>query len=186
MRRPPLLRLPATAHLLALESAVRNGSISVAGRELCLTQSAVSKQLSQLEAQLGTQLVERTPTGVIPTPAGKRYLEQIAPLLVSLEDATVSLMTSRGREQELRLCVAPSFATFWLFPRLRDFQQRHPDILVHIATQQGMPDLAAAEIDAAIVNVLPADPRYAHEAFLWVDAYAVYAAQFKEANGKPL
>ncbi|NYT22242.1 LysR family transcriptional regulator [Alcaligenaceae bacterium] len=183
MNRPPLRRLPATGHLLSLESAIRNGSITEAGRELCLTQSAISKQLSQLESQLGVELIQRTPSGVVPTAAGKRYLEQIAPLLVALEDATVALMTNRGKGRQLRLCVVPSFASFWLLPRLREFQQRHPEILVHITTQGGLPDLAALQFDAAIVNVQPSDHRYCHEPFLTVDAYAVYAPALAPETG---
>lgn len=170
-----LHRLPATSHLLSLESAIRNGSITKAGQELCLTQSAVSKQLSQLEAQLGVELIRRTPSGVLPTAAGKRYLEQITPLLVAMEDATVALMANRELGVQLRLCVAPSFASFWLLPRLRDFQLRNPEILVHITTQAGMPDLIASRFDMAIVNVLPSDDRYCHESFMTVDAYAVHA-----------
>ncbi|HLU00239.1 MAG TPA: LysR substrate-binding domain-containing protein [Burkholderiaceae bacterium] len=174
-RRLPLRRLPATSHLLSLEAAIRNGSITDAARELCLTQSAVSKQISQLECQVGTSLIQRTPTGVLPTAAGKQYLAQVAPLLIALEDATVALMTNRGHGRHLRLCVAPSFASFWLLPRLAEFQQRHPEILVDITTQGGIPDLIGGGFDAAIVNALPTDKRYRHEPFLTVDAYAVYA-----------
>src|SRR5690606_21504188 len=80
-RRLPMRHLPATRHLLSLEAAIRNGSITYAARELCLTQSAVSKQISQLECQVGTSLIQRTPSGVLPTAADKQYLAQVAPLL---------------------------------------------------------------------------------------------------------
>ncbi|AEC20838.1 LysR family transcriptional regulator [Pusillimonas sp. T7-7] len=175
MKTPPLRRLPATSHLLSLESALRKGSITEAGKELCLTQSAISKQLSQLETHLGVQLVQRTPNGVLPTAAGKQYLEKITPLLIALEDATMALKTAPGRGQHLRLCVAPSFASFWLLPKLSRFQQQHPEILVHITTQTGIPDLTAAGFDVAIVNAIPIDQRYNRDTFLSVNAYAVYA-----------
>src|SRR5690606_33621552 len=144
-------------------------------------------QISQLEGQLGTALIQRTPTGLLPTPAGKQYLAQVAPLLVALEDATVALMTNRGQGRQLRLCVAPSFASFWLLPRLASFQQQHPEILVHITTQGGIPDLIAGGFDAAIVNAIPPDKRYRHEPFLTVDAYAVYAPRLiQDAGGHSL
>src|SRR5918998_4878841 len=57
--------------LATLRAVVERGSFSAAGEVLALTQPAVSRQVSALERQLGTQLVRRTRQGVYPTEAGR-------------------------------------------------------------------------------------------------------------------
>jgi DNA-binding MarR family transcriptional regulator len=67
-------KLPPLETLIAFESVGRHGSFTQAATELYLTQSAVSKQIRQLEDSLKIQLFERKPRGVVLTPAGKNYI----------------------------------------------------------------------------------------------------------------
>src|SRR5215211_2568425 len=63
------------AKLATLRAVVAHGSFSAAGHALNLTQPAVSRQVSLLEAAVGTQLVRRTQQGVLPTEAGRLLVE---------------------------------------------------------------------------------------------------------------
>ena len=72
-----LHRLPPIHTLAAFESAARLGGFSQAAAELCITPSAVSHRIRQLEALLGEQLFERSPTGVRLSPAGQRTLQGV-------------------------------------------------------------------------------------------------------------
>ena len=65
--------LPDIANLLAFEAAARHGSISRAAEELHLTQSAVSRQILHLEADLGVSLFHRVRRRVVLTDAGRIY-----------------------------------------------------------------------------------------------------------------
>ena len=66
--------LPSTADLLAFETAARHQSVSRAAEELHLTQSAVSRQIRQLEEQLGTALFHRVRQRVVLTEIGRAHV----------------------------------------------------------------------------------------------------------------
>ncbi|WP_420992259.1 LysR family transcriptional regulator [Cupriavidus sp. 30B13] len=175
MKRIGRRNLPAISNLLAFSTAVRLGSITLAAREMSLTQSAVSKQLSELESFVGIQLVERTSSGIVPTVAGKEYLRRITRIIEDLDDATVDLMSTRGGGGDLNLSVVPSFATFWLLPRLSDFTKRHPDITVDITTRTGTPDLNTEGFDVAIITNAEPPDKYASDLIMGIEAYPVCA-----------
>lgn len=125
--------IPATQALLCFEASARLQSFTRAAQELSLTQSAVSRQITALETQLGTPLFRRTRHGVALSPAGARYAQQVALRLRALEQDTLDLMAAQGRGGgSVRLASVPTFAARWLIPRLPSFAQAHPDITVHI------------------------------------------------------
>ena len=127
-------KIPSLQALICFESAARHASYTYAAQELFLTQSAVSRQLQQLEDYLGTALFTRTRHGVELTNAGQQYLKSIGPHLKGLEQATVDVITHQGRGGTLKLGVVPTFATRWLLPKLQGFHQLYPEITVHLET----------------------------------------------------
>jgi DNA-binding transcriptional LysR family regulator len=145
-----LLRLPSMSALTSFEAVARKRSIVAAARELHLTASAVSKQLRELEMQLGCQLVARTTRNVALTADGEEYLHAIAPLLASLEEATLALRTRAEREAQLDLGVSHSLGNRWLIPRLASFYEKHPEIRLNLTTVSGVPDLAESRLHCAL------------------------------------
>ena len=121
--------------LTAFEAAARHLSFTRAGEELALTQSAVSRQILALEEQLGVQLFRRTRHGVVLTPAGRHYGQQVARWLQGLERDTLDVMAHQGHGGAISLAAVATFATRWLIPRLPLLAARHPEIVVHIETQ---------------------------------------------------
>lgn len=149
-------KIPSTQSLICFESAARHASYTHAAQELFLTQSAVSRQIQQLESYLGVQLFSRTRHGVELTPVGIEYAKSIKPYLSGLEQATMELIHHKGRGGTLKLGVVPTFATRWLLPKLHRFNQLHPEITIHLETST-KPFLFHEHIfDAAIYAGTPA------------------------------
>ena len=80
--------LPPIADLLAFEAAARHASISRAAQELHLTQSAVSRQIRQLEQQLGMALFHRVRQRIVLTDAGRVYAADVRAALQQLSAST--------------------------------------------------------------------------------------------------
>lgn len=141
--------LPSLELLKAFEAAARQLSFTRAGNELFLSQSAVSRQIQQLEAQLGTPLFIRRTRALLLTEAGQRYYREVNQALNQLRAAGASLAaTSTGRL--VTVTTTMTFASLWLVPSLADFQRQHPDIEVRIAADNVVRDLEGGQLDVAI------------------------------------
>lgn len=141
--------LPNIAALLALDAVARTGSFTAAAQDLALTQGAVSRQVAQLEAQLGVVLIARSARGATLTEAGAAYAQRARAALEMLGQGALEAM-GQAPEHGLRLAILPTFGTRWLMPRIPRFVRRHPEITLHFATRIGRFDLGADGIDAAI------------------------------------
>jgi LysR family transcriptional regulator, glycine cleavage system transcriptional activator len=142
--------LPTTMMLQAFEASARRLSFTLAADDLCLTQSAISKQVIALEEMLRTELFRRLNKRLELTPAGASFLARIAPALNGIEAAAIELMSCQSDRSTLDLGVVPSFATKWLIPRLGDFGRSHPGITVNLATRLVPFDFGDTTLDAAI------------------------------------
>lgn len=126
--------IPSLQGLLCFEAAAKHSSYTDASQELFITQSAVSRQIQQLEAFLGLTLFNRTRHGVELTLAGQQYYKTIKPYLLGLEQSSLDIMSHKGLGGTLKLGVVPTFATRWLLPKLHGFNQIHPEITIHLET----------------------------------------------------
>ena len=148
-------KIPMLQALNCFEAAARHQSYTHAARELSLTQSAVSRQISSLENFLGVQLFQRTRHGVLLTSAGAAYARQIAARLDGLERDTLDTMARQGGGGALQLASVPTFATRWLMPRLSSLAGLHPDIVVHIDAYTKPFMFADTEYDGALYAGTP-------------------------------
>jgi len=141
--------LPNTPALLAFDALARTGSFTAAARELGQTQGAISRQVAQLEGQLGVALVQRGGRGVTLNEAGQAYARVARAALEVLGQGAMEAL-GQVPDQALRLAILPTFGTRWLMPRIPRFVRRHPEITLHFSTRIGRFDLRAAGVDAAI------------------------------------
>ena len=147
-----LRRLSPPLHLLRAFAAVaRFGSVSRAADALHLTQSAVSKQVKELENWVGVSLFERSRKRLALTPAGERYEKAVRGVPAALEAATLELITSDDGGGALHLSSLPTFAAKWLIPRLPQFQQQHPQITLHFVPYVHSYDFERPELDCSIL-----------------------------------
>ena len=113
-------QIPSTQSLRVFESAARFLNCAHAAQELCLTTSAVSKQLQSLESCLGVELFTRGKFGLTLTEAGQVYLASTKAALGKLTEGGVKVARLKRQTQVLHVHVLPSFAERWLFPRVPD------------------------------------------------------------------
>ena len=147
-----LRRLSPPVHLLrAFSTVTRFGGVSRAAEALHLTQSAVSKQIKELENWVGVPLFERTRKRLALTPAGERYEKAVRGVLAQLEAATLELITSDDGGGALHLSSLPTFAAKWLIPRLPQFQQLHPQVTLHFVPYVHSYDFERPELDCSIL-----------------------------------
>lgn len=147
-----LRRLHPPLHLLrAFCTVARFGGISRAAEALHLTQSAVSKQVQELERWVGVALFERSRKRLSLTPAGERYEKAVSALLARLEAATLELITSGDEGGALHLSVLPTLAAKWLIPRLPQLRAQHPQITLHFVPYVHGYDFADPELDCSIL-----------------------------------
>lgn len=143
--------LPSLDLLRAFEAAARQLSFTRAGTELFLSQSAVSRQIQQLEAQLGVALFIRRTRALLLTDAGQRYYREVSQVLHQLRAAGASLVATReANGSKVAVTTTMTFASLWLVPHLADFQLQHPDIEIRLAADNIVRDLDAGELDVAI------------------------------------
>ena len=142
--------VPDITTLQAFECAARHGSFTQAAAELNLTQSAVSRQIKDLEGQIGVLLFERVRQRVILSDAGQKFLPEVRRLLTQSEELMVRAMASARSESTLSIASLPTFGSRWLTPRLPDFLKRHPGTVINIASRSQPFDFEEQNFDLAI------------------------------------
>ena len=141
--------LPALDLLVGFESSARHLSFTKAGEELFLTQSAVSRQIKELEDQLGVVLFQRRHRALALTEAGQQFYAAAAQALSTMRAATDRLRAQAGRKG-LSVTTTHSFAALWLIPRLAGFTRDHPGVDVRITAETRVQDLERDGLDLAL------------------------------------
>lgn len=137
--------------MTAFVRVVETGSFTAAARRLHLGQPAVSKAVSQLERELGVQLLLRSAHGLTATEAGQRYFERVARIIADTEEADAVARNSLVRlEGRLRVAVPTTFGRVHIIPKLGAFLALHPKLDVDIELDDRRVDLVAEGIDVAI------------------------------------
>ncbi|MCC4833919.1 LysR family transcriptional regulator [Shewanella sp. 10N.7] len=141
-------KLPPLRSLQVFESAARLQHFSKAADELCITQSAVSHQIKQLEEYYGEVLFIRNTRQLELTDKGALLFEQAEISFNQLDD--ISRQIVGNENQHLRLAVYSSFAVKWLIPRLSEFRQLQPQIDLRIDMIAEDPQLSDSVADMFI------------------------------------
>ena len=145
----PTRALPPLSRLKPFEAAARHESFTLAATELGMTQTAVSKQIGQLERDLGTTLFERRNRAVFLTDEGRRFGRVVSAALADIA-AEVDYLRGDRRSDELILHCQLCEAFYWLMPRLARFHERHPGTELRVVTALKPLTEAAERFDVAI------------------------------------
>lgn len=147
--------------LLALRAFTRiaeAGSFAKAADSMNLPRSSVSKLVQDLEAHLGTKLVERTTRAVTVTAAGAAYHERALRILADLEDMDATASgTHTGLKGRLRVDIGSVLANLILIPALAEFHQKYPEIELLLGVSDRPADLVEEGIDCVIRGGVLAD-----------------------------
>src|SRR5262245_27288677 len=148
--------LPPLDLILGFEAAARTLSFTKAAEELCLTQSAVSRQIRALEESLGVALFQRLPRRLELTEQGNALYRATTEVLERLQETTTRLRVDAGAPH-LTVTTTGGFASLWLIPRLRSFTALHPDVDVRISATYRVIELERRGVDVAVRYCEPSE-----------------------------
>lgn len=143
------LTLPTLTAMQCFEASVRHLSFTRAGEELNLTQSAVSKQVAQLETILERPLFRRVRKRLQITPEGGLYLREARRILAHAEISVRRIRSYSAESEILHVATPPTFGARWVIPHLNGFRFRHPEIDLNICNRVEPFDFASDAIDVA-------------------------------------
>src|SRR5689334_15456621 len=134
------VRLPSLDLVHGFVAVGRRMSITLAAQDLCLTQSAVSRQIIALEEALGIKLLNRGYRSISFTPEGEHLFRVADSAIQQLQDA-FNVLTKTRERLPVSITASIGVTALWLLPRLGSFQQRFPHIDVRVATNNKLVDL---------------------------------------------
>lgn len=135
--------------LRSFEVASRHLNFTKAAEELFLTRSAVSQQISQLEAQIGITLFHRLNSRLVLSREGTLLAKEVRKALLGIESVLDNIRSSdiSGR---LVIGSLPSFGAKWLAPRIKHFSDMHPNIEIKLLSYVSLDDVIANGVDIAV------------------------------------
>ncbi|KAB0495774.1 LysR substrate-binding domain-containing protein [Pseudomonas vancouverensis] len=158
-------RIPPLPALKAFLAACRAGSYSAAAEELNVTHGAISRQIQTLEEWLGQKLFERAGQRMAPTPHALAFAVEVGEAFERINDAA-ERYGKGSASMLLRVSAPATFAMRWLIPRLDDFHQRHPGMLIQVQTATTQQISLAGSFDLAIRRGSPQTGHFSAQAFL--------------------
>ena len=172
--------------LRAFQAAAEAGSFTHAGEIIGLSQSAVSRQVSALESELGVTLFHRHARGLRLTEQGELLFRTARDVLLRLENTRAKLMdaseTPRG---ELRVTTSVGLGSGWLAPRMREFAETYPEVSVQLILTDEELDLAMRAADVAIWLRPPSQADLIQRKLFTVHCHVYASPAYLEAFGTP-
>jgi len=177
-------QLPPLNALRAFEATARHLSVKNAADELCVTAGAVSQLIKSLELHLGIPLFRRANRGIFLTDAGQAYLPPVRNAFRQISDATrrIAVPAETGI---LTVSATPFFASAWLVPRLKGFQDAHPDIDLQVVSSTALADFSRDGVDVAIRHGLGRYPGLSSQRVLTVEIVPVATPALVKQLGMP-
>jgi DNA-binding transcriptional LysR family regulator len=172
--------------LKVFHAAAEAGSFTHAGEHLGLSQSAVSRQVSALEGELGVSLFHRHARGLILTEQGDLLFRTAHEVFMKLESARAKLTDSKERPNgELKVTTTAGIGVNWLTPRLGEFLDLYPDIRITLLVTDEELDLSMREADVAIRLRQPQQPDLIQRKLFSVKFHAYASPEYLKRKGTP-
>ncbi len=162
------------------------GSFTHAGEGLGLSQSAVSRQISGLENELGVSLFHRHARGLLLTESGEVLFRTAHEVFAKLAMTEALLSETRDRPSgPLRITTTVAFGSLWLTPRMREFLELYPDIAVSLVLSDDELDLSMREADVAIRLTAPRQPDLVQRHLVTMRYQVFAAADYLRRHPRP-
>jgi DNA-binding transcriptional LysR family regulator len=153
----PLVQLASLDLIRGFVAVGRRMSVTLAAEDLCLTQSAVSRQIHSLEDALGVLLFHRGYRSITFTPAGERLFRTADGVVRQLQEV-FEVITQPAARQPVTVTAGIGVASLWLVPSMAELQRAYPEIDVRVAASDKRLDLRGAGLDLAIRYAPVANP----------------------------
>lgn len=146
-------------HLRMLRAITESGNMTRAAEKLCITQSALSQQLKDIEGKLGTDLFFRTRKKMIVTEVGRQLLETATRVIEALELAEQDISRKiSGERGELKVGTQCIFCYKWLPQVMHLFQRKFPGVEIEVGNSADLPrELEGKKFDLIISGVVSPD-----------------------------
>ena len=162
------------------------GSLTHAGDQLNLSQSAVSRQVRALEESLNAILFHRHARGLILTEQGELLFDATRAMNKRLDAATARIRDSEEEVfGELRVTTTIGFGTLWLAPRLPKLFTTHPDLNIDLMLEERVLDLPMREADVAIRMKEPSQADLIRRKLMSVRMQLYAAPDYLDSIGRP-
>ncbi len=162
------------------------GSLTHAGEQLHLSQSAISRQIRGLEEQLKSTLFHRHARGLLLTEQGELLYEATLAMSKRLNAAAARISDSKDEVYgDLRVTATAGFGTLWLAPRLHKLFEAHPDLSVNLILTEAILDLPMREADVAIRMASPQQADLIRRPLLDVTMRLYASQEYVEQAGLP-
>lgn len=162
------------------------GSFTKAANKLNLSQSAISRQISGLEQNLGLSLFNRHARGLVMTEQGETLYHTAHDVLLKLDAVETQLMDSKEKpEGKLRVTTTVGLGIGWLTPRIPEFLDLYPDVKLQLLLENEELDLATRQADCAIRLRQPKQPDLIQRRLFTVHFHIFASPSYVKRYGQP-
>jgi DNA-binding transcriptional LysR family regulator len=172
--------------LRIFHAAAEAGSFTHAGDSLRMSQSAVSRQVSALEKDLGVALFHRHARGLVLTEQGDMLFRTASEILTKLSTAETLLAdTTTKPSGDLRVTAPLGLGTVWIPQRLREFMDLYPEIRVELVLNDEQIDISMRAADVAIWTSEPSQPDLIRRPLFTMNIHAYASTAYIKRHGAP-
>jgi DNA-binding transcriptional LysR family regulator len=172
--------------LRIFHAAALAGSFTRAGESLDMSQSAVSRQVSALEQELGAPLFHRHARGLILTEEGELLMRAAREIMLRLQDVQSRLADSRGQPSgTLRVTTTVGLGSTWLASRLNEFVDLYPGIHLELILDDSELDVSMRQADVAIRLRAPTQPDLIQRKLFTVHFHVYASPDYLKRFGEP-
>ncbi|MCI5073696.1 LysR family transcriptional regulator [Oricola sp.] len=172
--------------LRVFHAAAEAGSFTHAGETLHMSQSAVSRQVSALEHEVGVALFNRHARGLVLTEQGELLFRTANEVFVKLETVRAQLSESTERPSgQLRVTTTVGLGSGWLTYRVQDFLELYPEIQLHLMLSNEELDLNMRQADCAIRLRAPSQPDLIQRKLFTVHFHVYASPAYVNKHGRP-
>lgn len=172
--------------LKIFHAAADAGSFTHAGDTLRMSQSAVSRQVSSLERELGVALFHRHARGLVLTEQGELLYRTASDVMNRLQTAEMLLSDAVTKPAgDLRVTTPIGLGTVWVTQRLREFMDLYPDIRVELILNDDQVDIAMRAADVAIWTHEPENPDLIRRPLMTMRVRAFASTHYVRTYGAP-
>jgi DNA-binding transcriptional LysR family regulator len=172
--------------LRIFHAAAQAGSFTHAGETLNMSQSAVSRQVSALEADLGVSLFHRHARGLILTEQGDLLFRAANDVMTKLDTVKAHLTETKDKPSgTLRVTTTVGLGSTWLTERVQEFLDQYPDVNLHLVLDDGELDLNMRQADVAIRLRQPVQPDLIQRRLFTVHYHVFAAPAYIAKYGEP-
>src|SRR5690606_4303182 len=172
--------------LRVFHAAAEAGSFTHAAEFLHLSQSAISRQVSALEQEVGVPLFHRHARGLVLTEQGELLYRTAHDVLMKLESVKIRLTEAKDRPSGiLRVTTTVGLGTGWLTERIPEFLELYPDIQIQLLLANEELDLTVRQADCAIRLRQPLQPDLIQRKLFTVHFHLYASPSYVNRYGKP-